>query len=315
MEYRQVPHEVWSAFQLHPTLQRLLVSLGAAGLEGVMEARKMHTTPNYRRYEFLLLRGRMRRSVHVNLQGEAPGVMMACLWDFLANLPFPVIRNQRDWINIYNVEFNQVLERVVSLYYLQKMYLKAFLYLSRQARLLLVGVLFMVRQAVDTELRRGRLDLHQIDYHLKLTIFYYMKAMLWASDRSTRGRVCRVFINIIRNMWLLEPAFTMQVTEHEALTACVGRDQVAWQLVMTSRLQHYSWYPAARRWHLKKHNKVMDAKRYWNLDDVLPLDRPGLLGYLPYHALCRFFGCAPGGRKIPQPIFQRVRKYFCGEGF
>lgn len=294
MEYRRPPHEVWSAFELHPTLQRVLVTLGGAGLEGVMEARKMHVTPTYRRYEFLLLRGRMRRSVHVNLKGEAPGVVMACLWDFMACLPSPLIRNHRDWVNIYNVEFGPVLERVTSLYYLQKLYLKALLYVGRPARLLVAGVLLMVRQAVDAEVRRGRLDLRQIDYLLKLTVFYYMKAMLWAGDRSTQGRVSRVFINIVRNMWLVEPAFTMQVSEHAALTACVGPDQVAWQLVMTSRLQHYTWNVAARRWHLKKRNRVMDAKRYPILDDVLPLDWPGLPGYLPYHALCRLCGCAPG---------------------
>ena len=308
MEYRQFPEQVWSAFELHPTLHRMMVSLGAAGLEGVLEARKIHTVPNYRRYEFLLLRARLRRSVHVNLKGEAPGVMTACLYDFIANLPSPVIRNERDWTHIYTYEFNPMFQRP-SLYYLQQMYLKALLYLKRQERLLVVSLVFMVRQQVDTELRRGKLDLHEIDYLLKLTIFYYLKAMHWTNSLSNRGRLCRVFINLVRNMWLLEPAFAMQVDEHEALTGCIGPDQVAWKTVMTSQLQHYNMHKVGRRWDFKEQDRESEDKKYWNLNDVLPLDYTGILGYLPHCICMRFFRCVRGSKKIPEPITKRIKKY------
>lgn len=294
MQHRTLPQELWSPFQLHPTLQRVMVTLGAAGLESVLEARKIHTVSAYRRLEFLLLRARMRHSVHVNLEGEAPGVLAACLWDFMANLPFPAIRNERDWLHIYAYEFNPLFERP-TLSHLQKMYTTALLFLGRSVRLLVVSLLFMVRQQVDAELRRGALSLNEIDHLLKLTFFYYLKALHWTGSRSCRARVCRVFVNMVRNTWLLEPAFTMRAATHEVLTTCAGSEGVAWQLVVTSRLQHYAWYAADRRWDLARRDSEEEAKRFWSLDDVLPLDRPGWLGWLPYCTLFRLLRCGRGG--------------------
>lgn len=274
----------------------MTVTLGAAGLEGVMEARKMHVIPAYRRREFLLLRARMRHSVHVNLSGEAPGVLMACLWDFIAHLPFPAIRNERDWLHIYAYEFNPLFERP-TLFFLQKLYLTALLFLGRTVRLLVVSLVFMVRQQVDVELRRGKLSLNRIDRLLKLTFFYYLKAMHWTGSRSSRGRVCRVFVNMVRNTWLLEPAFTMRLATHEVLTACSGLQGVAWQLAITSRLQHYAWYAKDRRWDFARRDEKEEAKKFWTLDDVLPLDRPGWLGWLPCCTLVRLLPLGRGAAK------------------
>lgn len=312
MQHRTPADELWSPFELHPTLQRVMVTLGAVGIEPVLEARKIHSIPGYRKREFLLLRARMRRSVHVNLAGEAPGVLMACLWDFLAHLPFPPLRNEREWLHIYKYEFNPFREHTIH-HQLQRLYLKTLLQLSRCVRLLVVSLLFMVRQQVDEELRRGKLSHGKIDYLLKLTVFYYLKALQWTDSRSRRARVGRVFANLVRNIWLLEPAFTITVATHEVLTGCVGPDQTAWQVVMTSRLQEYDWLPAESRWDLQQRDEEAEAKKYWTLDDVLPLDWQGWLGWLPYCTFFRFFRCARSGVKTRQPTASVSRSTLASE--
>lgn len=56
---------------------------------------------NYQSWQRFFTLVNLRRSIHANIENLEPGVLIITLWEWLRDLPYPVIRNEIDWLEVY----------------------------------------------------------------------------------------------------------------------------------------------------------------------------------------------------------------------
>lgn len=116
-----------------------------------------------------------KASIHVNLE-SSPGVLHNTLWHWIRDLPYPVMRNEADWLRIYEELWTPGRDPP-SAYVVKQLFTRALLFLGRQERLLLVSILFMISEQVDTEVQERKLSTRRIEELMKLNVFFFLKAM------------------------------------------------------------------------------------------------------------------------------------------
>ncbi|KAK3864312.1 hypothetical protein Pcinc_029989 [Petrolisthes cinctipes] len=137
----------------------MMVMLGSRGLGALRVAEGLHKNPPgpccYVLCK-LILQHNMATSVKVNLDAHPQGVILACLWNFLHQLPRPVISNDLDWVaaddNLWMG--NKTGEALCT---------QALLNMRPRERLLLTSLMLMVKQGLDVELRAGKTSLKNVD--------------------------------------------------------------------------------------------------------------------------------------------------------
>ncbi|KAK4328959.1 hypothetical protein Pmani_000651 [Petrolisthes manimaculis] len=194
-----------------------MVLLGSRGLGALRVAEGLHKNPPgpfcYVLCK-LILQHNMATSVKVNLDAHPQGVILACLWHFVHQLPRPLISNDLDWVeaddNLWIGDMNG-----------EALCTQALLNMRPRERLLLTSLLFMVKQGLDVELRACKTSLKNVDLQSRKVVWYLSKAMLWTPLRSRRLRVTRVLNQLVRHPWLMSEAVLVSVSSHPVLTACL----------------------------------------------------------------------------------------------
>lgn len=180
----------------------MMLLLGSRGLGALRVAKGLHlSTPGPCCYVIskIILQHNLATSVKVNLYGYPQGVILACLWSFLHQLPRPVISNDLDWLaadaNLWKGDRTG-----------EALCTQALLNMRSRERLLLANLMLMVRQGVDVEMKLASRTLENIDQLSRKTVWYLAHALLWTPVRTRRLRVTRVLNQLVRHPWLMSEA-------------------------------------------------------------------------------------------------------------